>query len=647
MTGQQLNSFHRLFPPGDYLKGRSLRAVLWAFVGGVLLALLLGCVFLIFSVLEGRGTLVLPGSAMAELTELAGHDASEQIDGNGILPAVWGSRGRPHGPLVCWLYRSFPVLQSSGTALVSLVIFGITVAFLRTLVISRITSIGNTLGFETASRLRQGIHRQNLRLGPGNLKDTSSQRPFELFTHDCDQIRDGIAGLVRRVVRHAVDLVVLVGAVVVLHPLVAMQCIVPLGFFWYLIYLERSRLEVARQYAEEQATKERNQLAAGLRKTRLVRGFGMDALEKENFQSAMHRLGDSVAMVKTGETWLRWSTGMLVVVCGALMFCLMGFKILMSPVHTQSLSAASAVTMVIGFSLMHFPLNGFLALRKRREDTDLAAGRVYRYLDQIPEVGQAVGAKFLQPMTRVIQFESVGYSIPNHGPVLNNFDLKIAAGEIVAFISLNPLESRAVVSLLPRFIEPNQGRILYDGEDIAWVTLESLRAETAFVASNDSVFPGTVLQNITCGIADYSLQKATDAARMTHAHNFVVNLPNGYETVLGDQGEQLDAGQAFRLALARAVLRNPAIMIIEEPSEKLDDDTKSWIEDAYTRIARDRTIIFLPSRLSTVRKADRIVLIHNGKVEAIGSHEALVKSAPVYRHWEYENFNAFRSESDS
>ena len=645
MSVQQFNSFHRVFPRSDYFKGRSLRILLWATVGGLLLALLLGCVFLIFSVLEGRGTLVLPKTAVAELSELAGHAASEQITGEGILPAVWASRGRPHGPLISWLYRNVSVLQSSGTALVTLVVFGITVAFFRTLVVSRITAIGNNLGFETASRLRKGIHRQNLRLSPGNLNDTSSQRPFELFTNDCDQIRDGIAGLVRRVARYAIDMIVLLVVVWVLHPLVAMQCIVPLAFFWYLIYLERQRLEAARVYANQQATQERNQLATGLRKTRLVRGFGMNSLEKENFQAAMDRLRKSVAVVKTGETWLRWTTGMLVVVCGALMFCLMGFKILMSPIHPQSLAAASAVTMVIGFSLMHFPLNGFLDLRKQREHTDLAASNIYRYLDQIPEVGQAVGAKFLQPMTRVIQFESVGYSIPNHGQVLKDFDLKIPAGEVVALISLNPLEAQAVASLLPRFIEPNSGRVLYDGEDIAWVTLESLRAETAFVSNSDSVIPGTVLQNLTCGTTDYSLQQATDAARMTHAHNFVINLPNGYETVLGCHGEQLDAGQEFRLALGRAVLRNPAIMIIEEPQEKLDDDTKSWIEDAYTRIARDRTVIFLPTRLSTVRKADRIVVIHNGKVEAIGSHEALVKSAPVYRHWEYANFNAFRSES--
>jgi ATP-binding cassette subfamily B protein len=303
------------------------------------------------------------------------------------------------------------------------------------------------------------------------------------------------------------------------------------------------------------------------------------------------------------------------------------------------------LAMVIGFALMHFPINGLLELRHQSEQTDLAASRIFRYLDQIPEVGQAVGAKFLQPMRRAIQYESVGYSIPNHGTVLKNFDLKIAVGEKVAFVSLDPLESQAAAALLPRFIEPSHGRILYDGEDIAWVTLESLRAETTFVASSDSVFSGTVLQNITCGASDYSLQQATDAARMTHAHNFVIGLPNGYETVLGDHGEQLDAGQAFRLALARAVVRTPALMIIEEPTQQLDDAAKSWIEDAYARIARDRTVIFLPTRLSTVRKADRIVVIHQGRVEAIGNHDSLVRSAPVYRHWEYVHFNEFRSES--
>jgi len=121
-------------------------------------------------------------------------------------------------------------------------------------------------------------------------------------------------------------------------------------------------------------------------------------------------------------------------------------------------------------------------------------------------------------------------------------------------------------------------------------------------------------------------------------------LPQGYETVLGEHGEQLDAGQAYRLGLTRAILRDPALLIVEEPGETLDDDAKSLLDDTYNRIVQNRSVIFLPSRMSTVRRADQVVLLHRGKVEAIGNHSDLVNTSALYRHWQYIHFNEFRHE---
>lgn len=175
-----------------------------------------------------------------------------------------------------------------------------------------------------------------------------------------------------------------------------------------------------------------------------------------------------------------------------------------------------------------------------------------------------------------------------------------------------------LASLLPRFIEPQQGRVLYDGEDIAWATLESLRAETLYVTGADSPLYGTVFDNLRAGNPEISLQQATDAAKMAHAHNFIVRLSNGYETVLGGATEDLDAGQAFRLSLARAILRNPAVLIVEEPRQPLDEDAKAWLSDTYERLLPGRTVIFLPSRLSTLKRVDEVIVIEHGQIAAVG-----------------------------
>ena len=335
---------------------------------------------------------------------------------------------------------------------------------------------------------------------------------------------------------------------------------------------------------------------------------------------------------------------MLVTLSLAIVLFLVGSKVLQNP---EEFSFASALLLLVTIACMHRPLEGLFNLPADCEDASLAADRIYRYLDRIPEVSQAVGAKFLQPLSKSLQFEQVKYSLPNKQPLLDGLDLKIQSGEVVAIVSLNPLESRAFAYLLPRFIEPDSGRILVNGEDIAWGTLESLRAEAIYVGGKDPFFTGTVLENVTCGHSTYSLQDVTEAAKTTHAHNFVVKLSQGYETVLGEHGEQLDAGQAFRLGLARAVLRDPSLLIIEEPTSPLDEDTKSLLEDAYNRITRDRTVIFLPSRLSTLRRTDRIIILHDGRVESIGKYAELVKTSQLYRHWEYVRFNEFRRATET
>jgi len=303
--------------------------------------------------------------------------------------------------------------------------------------------------------------------------------------------------------------------------------------------------------------------------------------------------------------------------------------------------------MIASLGASWFPLQNLVQLQRDHVAAEDAARQIQNYLNQIPEVGQAVGAKFLQPLSKMITFENVAYATPSKRQLLEGLKLKLPAGRQAAIVATDPLEGQAVAYLLPRFIEPQSGKILIDGEDIAWVTLESLRAEIIFVGGKDSFLTGSVRDNISGGNPTFSLQDVTEAAKVTHAHNFILKLPQGYETVIGEHGEQLDAGQSFRLGLARAILRKPALLIIEEPADQLDEDTKAMLDDAYKRIAPNRTILFLPQRLSTLKRVDEILLIHKGRLAAIGPHLRLVQSSPLYRHWEYIHFNEFRHEFET
>lgn len=627
--------------------------LLWSSLGSLLLCLLLFDLFLIAGLLNYGGALDVPAVDIAKFEALTGKDLPDRraddvrFEDLGICPAVWGSRGKFWGTALAAANRRVALLRENSGALMVLVFAAVLIGIARSLLLARARTLTAHVSLEAAARLRRTLHRQTMRLGPSDLDDPESGTALGLFTQDVERVRDGASLWVYRLSRFPFELFLLVMFALTIHWRVALQCLIPLAACWYILQRERQRFESARQLATARADAELRLLGEGFRKTRLVRGFGMENFEQEQFQKQVERYQHNVSSLKQGERWSQWISRLLVMCCVSIVLYLLAIKVMLPPADPGALSFAAALVLVAAFAGMYRPLEALRQLRADRDAAAESADRIYRYLNQIPEVGQAVGAKFLQPLSKSLVFESVTYSLGNRKKLLDGFDLKLNAGDVVGFVSPNPLEARAMAYLLPRFIEPHSGRVLFDGDDIAWVTLESLRAEVIYVGGTDSYFTGTVRENISCGNSRYSLTDVTEAAKQTHAHNFIVKLPSGYDTVLGEHGEQPDPGECFRLALARAVLRKPALLIIEEPDQHLDDNAKALLDDAYNRIVRDRTVLLLPTRLSTLRRAESIVLIHQGKVAAVGKHADLVKNVPLYRHWEYMHYNEFRHELES
>ncbi len=208
-------------------------------------------------------------------------------------------------------------------------------------------------------------------------------------------------------------------------------------------------------------------------------------------------------------------------------------------------------------------------------------------------------------------------------------------------MSLDEEAKTALVCLIPRLIDPKVGRVRVDGVDLRDVTLESVRAQVATVLQADLVFSDTVLANIALGDPSYDLPRVIEAAKVAHAHHFIQDLPHGYDTVIGPLGEYLKPDQQYRIALARAFLHDPSIVIIEEPDAALDEDTKSYVDDTVARLAPGRTLIMLPHRLSTIRSSDRVILLHNGRLEAVGHPRRGQGRSKLFRHLQYVEFNQF------
>jgi ABC-type iron transport system FetAB ATPase subunit len=302
----------------------------------------------------------------------------------------------------------------------------------------------------------------------------------------------------------------------------------------------------------------------------------MEDFEHEQFQKHLDRFRESAVTVKERERWYLWACWILGMLSVGVIVFWVGLKVL----QPSDLSEGLPSGLVHRHAAVHAGALSALDLPggEARPPVPLTASSATQ---QVPP-GQAVGPKFR--LRKTLQLEAVT-GIPNHKKLVDNLDLKFKA-EKLRRSSRSTHWARTLAYLLPRFIEPQSGRVLFDGEDIAWVTLESLRAEAVFVGGSDPLFTGSVLENVRCGNTDYSLQDVTEATKRTHAHSFILRLPQGYETILGEHGEQLDVGQAFRLGLARAILRNPALLIIEEPTTALDDDAKSLLDDVQSDPAR-------------------------------------------------------------
>jgi len=642
----------RLVSRKTFFKGMQLRCLLWSTAGSLLLCLLLIEVWLVAGLLVDRGQLELTAEEFAALDELVPNQelAAGEAEGpklnlsnRGILPAVWQGRNcicaRSLGPI----YGAIDALQSNSSALtllsLSIILTGAFcgIAFSQ----ARMNALRESVALTTAQR--QAVHRQTLRLAPAELQDNHNGELQRMFSSDMDDLQLGLYHWLLRWAREPVKLGLLVILAIATGPLVAGLVLLLLLGCWILIAWQKQLGRAQRALGKSRSEDKLRLLAETLSTTRLVRGYGkeMETFEGEQFQQHLKQHANDT-VIWMGQDWFhRWGLMSLAALTGGILIFFVGHQIL-DPESTFTLP--SAVLLVATVACMHYPLRNLWNLRSDVKQGGHVATRIETYLGLSPSVGQAVGAKFLQPMSKSLVFDNVAYANNGHEKLLDGCSLRIKAGSSVAVVSTTPWEARAVAHLLPRFIEPQSGQILIDGEDIAWVTLESLRAEVILVSARDPFFTGSVLQNLRCGDDHYSLQEVTDAAEMTHAHNFIQKLPQGYETVIGEHGEQLDAGQSFRLGLARAVLRDPALMIIEEPAETIDEGTKSLLDDAYQRICQKRTVIFLPHRMATIRRADEIIVIHKGKVVAMGNHTALLKSSPIYAHWEYLNFNTFRHE---
>ena len=238
----------------------------------------------------------------------------------------------------------------------------------------------------------------------------------------------------------------------------------------------------------------------------------------------------------------------------------------------------------------------------------------------------------MRPFSNDIVFDNIGFRYsPDLPPAIQGVSLTVRKGESVAIVGRNGSGKTTLLSLLPRFFDPDEGAIRIDGVDIRDVALQSLRRQIGVVTQEAVVFPGTIADNIAYAVPDATQEQVESAARQAEAHEFIMAKPQGYDTPLTGLGGQLSGGQRQRLNIARAILRDPPILILDEATSQVDAESEHLIQQAIRRLMQGRTVFVIAHRFSTILDCDRIALMEAGRLEAVGTHEALLEKSDLYR----------------
>ena len=288
------------------------------------------------------------------------------------------------------------------------------------------------------------------------------------------------------------------------------------------------------------------------------------------------------------------------------------------------------VAFLLYLSLFYEPITALGRINEGLQHALASAERVVEVLAMEPEIADGPDAVELESMEGSIEFREVKFGYDKNTPVLRGISFRVEPGETLALVGTTGVGKTTLARLIPRFYDPDSGEILIDGLDIRKIRLQSLRKHISVVSQDVFLFTGTVRENIIFGRPDAADEEIVAAAKAANAHDFILELPRGYETEVGERGAKLSGGQKQRISIARAVLKDAPILLLDEATSSVDTQTEILIQEALDRLKTNKTTIMIAHRLSTIQNADKILVLMDGKVAEAGSHDELLQAGGLY-----------------
>lgn len=367
---------------------------------------------------------------------------------------------------------------------------------------------------------------------------------------------------------------------------------------------------------------------------RVVQAFGMEDHEKKRFGKFNNEYYRSTLSLVSRNLLIAPVTELVGILCG----CAVAW-IGASRVINQEMSAGAFLAFATALFSLFKPLKRLSRLHGINQTAMAAAERVFQTIDEKDEVAEPADPVILGKLERSIEFRNISFAYEGSRKVLDQVSFTVNKGQIVALVGPSGSGKTTLLNLLPRFYDPTEGDVLIDGQPVRRAALRSLRGQIGIVTQETILFNDTVSANIAYGCAETDPALIEAAARVANAHDFISKLPEGYQTRVGDRGFKLSGGEKQRIAIARAIFRNPPILILDEATSSLDTESERLVQDAIHKIMMGRTVLVIAHRLSTVRDADRILVIQDGRIIQDGRHEELIQQPGMYARLNELQFN--------
>ena len=484
----------------------------------------------------------------------------------------------------------------------------------------------NFVGFSVIMDLRNQLYERILRQSISFYHRQSTGKLMSAVINDIEKIQLAVSSVLADFLRQSFTLAALLCVVFLLDWRLALISVGLLPLVMIPSVKIGKRIRRSSRSSQANLAELSQLLQESISGNRIVKAFRMEHWELERFRAAARRL----LQVNLRFVRAQAITSPLMEVLGAItvVFLLLYAR---DQIREGALTTGMFVSFIYALLKLYEPVKRLSGIHNSFQQAVGASAKVFEFLDLPEEVAEKPEAKVLPPFSRAIMFENVWFGYDSGEPFLQNVSLEVRAGEVVALVGPSGAGKSTMANLIPRLFDVSRGSVLIDGCDVRDVTLDSLRSQIGMVTQETILFNDTIRNNICYGRRNVSQEELESVARAALASEFIERLPQGYDTVIADRGERLSGGQRQRLAIARALLKNSPVLILDEATSELDTESEQLVQKALANLMAGRTVIVIAHRLSTVRRADKIVVIDCGRIQEMGTHQDLLRQPGIYR----------------